>query len=185
MKAVIFFLAFLPLRVYGQIQLDSVIANFERSFDTTLSPCFKTRLDSVYKFLGSPKIFVTEKGARFFPGKIFITNPSFLDEVVEELCHVYQWEKKGGKFRLTVAFAWQTGKATLMSLFKKRRACPTCPRVKYSAYERYRDGAYGPPKRDQKYFWAYEYEAHEVIAPGLWDYLTCGSGGVPIAPVRK
>ncbi len=185
MKAIFFLAFFLPLQTIGQISLDTIIARHEEAFDTTLSPCFKARLDSVYKFLGSPKIFVSHKGARFFPGRIYITNPALLSQVGEELCHVYQWQKKGGKFRLIVASAWQTGKATTLSLFKKKRKCPTCPREKLSAFERYRDGAYGPPKRDQKYFWAYEYEAHEVIAPSLWDYLKCGSGGVPITPVRK
>lgn len=163
----------------AQLSLGEVIHNFERQKDTVLSSCFKERLDSVYCCVGSPMIGIDAKGSRFFPGKVFIKDSCALFFLVEELAHSWQWEKqRGGKFRMTVALGGLVLKATWRTIFWGKAENSTSDR-KSRIWQHYSELAYEDmPCR----FWAFEYEAHEIIAPKIWYYLTCKK---PLTPMRE
>lgn len=155
---------FLKSLAFGQLSLHDVVRNSETENDTCLSDCFKNRLDDIYKFSGSPRICIGDP--HFFPvpkKTIWIRDSSDLEMVIEELPHAFQWKQKGGKFRLVTAAGCLYLKAAWLSLWRKNG-------IKMTLWQRYADFAYGPMNRK---FWAYEYEAHQILVPDMWKYLGC------------
>ncbi|MEK7588812.1 MAG: hypothetical protein AAB438_03270 [Patescibacteria group bacterium] len=154
------------ITAFGQLSLAQITKNFETENDTTLPPCFLERLTAIYKYVGSPKIRIDEKGSRFFPGKIFIKDSSALYFVVEEMAHSYQWKQPGGKFRMFVAVTGLSLKAFWRGIFYKKPKDSSSQRGRM--WQHYSSFAYKPMKHK---FWAFEYEAHSGIAPDMWEYL--------------
>ncbi len=115
-------------------------------------------------FISSPRIAIGDPHFFPFPHKtIWIRDSSDLEMLVEEVSHSYQWQQKGGKFRLVTAASGLYLKAAWLSVWKKDGK-------KLTLWQRYSDFAYEPMRHK---FWAYEYEAHNEIVRDMWKYLGC------------
>ncbi len=151
----------------AQLSLEQIVHNYETVHDTILPVCFLEKITGIYNFVGSPKIGIDSKGSRFFPGKIFIRDSSAVFSLIEEMAHAYQWEQKGGKFRMTIALTGLSFKALWRTVFSKK---PKNSRSKRgTVWQHYTAFAYEPMRRN---FWAYEFEAHHVISPDMLQYLS-------------